>query len=133
MKKGISLIVLVITIIVMIIIAGAIIISLNSTNIIEKANTAVDASNASELYSLVALTYMNQYVSYWEAKQSISTEDDAANQIPNAARVAADPTVAAMINELNNNTTGAVYSVVDVAGTNKVKVQVVVNGVTTQY
>ena len=45
MKKGISLIVLVITIIVMIIIAGAIIISLNSSNVIDQSNKAVKDSN----------------------------------------------------------------------------------------
>ena len=54
MKKGISLIVLVITIIVMIIIAGAIIISLNSTNVLDKADTAVVNSNEAELKSAVA-------------------------------------------------------------------------------
>ena len=45
MKKGISLIVLVITIIVMIIIAGAIIISLNSSNVTNKANWAQVSSD----------------------------------------------------------------------------------------
>lgn len=46
-KKGISLIVLVITIIVMIIIAGAIIIGINNSNIIEKANDASSRYNES--------------------------------------------------------------------------------------
>lgn len=45
MKKGISLIVLIITIIVMIIIAGAIIMSLSNTNIIDLAGNAVDEHN----------------------------------------------------------------------------------------
>ena len=44
-KKGISLIVLVITILVMIILAGAVIITLNNTNIINKANTAVSETD----------------------------------------------------------------------------------------
>lgn len=57
MKKGISLIVLVITIIVMIIIAGAIIISLNSSNVIEQSNTAVKSSNTANARSIVALKY----------------------------------------------------------------------------
>ena len=57
MKKGISLIVLVITIIVMIIIAGAIIISLNSSNVIEQSNTAVESSNTANARSIVALKY----------------------------------------------------------------------------
>lgn len=57
MKKGISLIVLVITIIVMIIIAGAIIISLSQTNVMDQANTATFKSNDAEARSLVALVY----------------------------------------------------------------------------
>ena len=108
MKKGISLIVLVITIIVMIIIAGAIIISLNSTNIIDKANTAVDSSNEAELKSLVALTYMNQYVQYWEDKEAGVTTNAAAK--PDADKVAADATVAVMIAEMNKNTAGVSYA-----------------------
>ena len=57
MKKGISLIVLVITIIVMIIIAGAIIISLNSADIITKADEAVIASDAANAKSELTLEY----------------------------------------------------------------------------
>ena len=57
MKKGISLIVLVITIIVMIIIAGAIIISLNSSNVLSQANDAVKGSNTANARSIVALKY----------------------------------------------------------------------------
>ncbi len=57
MKKGISLIVLVITIIVMIIIAGAIIISLNSSNVITQANKAVNASDVANLRSALTLDY----------------------------------------------------------------------------
>lgn len=45
LKKGISLIVLVITIIIMIILATAIIISLTNNNIIDKANTAINETN----------------------------------------------------------------------------------------
>ena len=59
MKKGISLIVLVITIIVMIIIAGAIIISLNSTSVIDKANTAVTATDVSTLNDKLSLAYVD--------------------------------------------------------------------------
>ena len=57
MKKGISLIVLVITIIVMIIIAGAIIISLNSSNVIDRSNEAVEDSNLANARSMLALKY----------------------------------------------------------------------------
>ena len=113
MKKGISLIVLVITIIVMIIIAGAIIISLNSTNVIEKANTAVDASNEAELKSLVALTYMNQYVAYWEAQEAGTTTAGDTSARPTADSVEKDTAVAVMLAEMNKNNTGVVYSIED--------------------
>ena len=72
MKKGISLIVLVITIIVMIIIAGAIIISLNSSNVIDSANNAVDKSNVANVKSLLAL----QYAEIMDAKYNEDTTDD---------------------------------------------------------
>ena len=57
MKKGISLIVLVITIIVMIIIAGAIILSLNSSNVTGKATYAKVASDRANLQSELATEY----------------------------------------------------------------------------
>lgn len=57
MKKGISLIVLVITIIVMIIIAGAIIISLTQTDMISKTDEAVKASNLANARSVVSLKF----------------------------------------------------------------------------
>ncbi len=109
MKKGISLIVLVITIIVMIIIAGAIIISLNSTNVINKANTAVDASNEAELKAAVALEYMNQYVAYWNAKETVATDDDP-EKAPDAESV--EEALRPLFNEINNNTSNYKYEVV---------------------
>ena len=54
-KKGISLIVLVITIIVMIILATAIILSLNSSNIVEKAKEAKTASDMANAKNVVIL------------------------------------------------------------------------------
>jgi len=54
-KKGISLIVLIITIVVIIILAAAIILNLSQTNIIENANTAVtknDETAAQEAFTL---------------------------------------------------------------------------------
>lgn len=59
MKKGISLIVLVITIIVMIIIAGAIIISLSQTNVLTQAETARDDANDATVRSIISLVYAN--------------------------------------------------------------------------
>ena len=62
-KKGISLIVLIVTIIVMIIIAGAVIISLTETNIIDQAETAVEKHNISELKSAANMAYANWLLS----------------------------------------------------------------------
>jgi len=56
-KKGISLIVLVITIIVMIILSAAIILSLNNAGIIGNANKAVDDSNIANIKSAADLAY----------------------------------------------------------------------------
>lgn len=58
-KKGISLIVLVITIIVMIIIAGAIILSLNSSNVTSKASWAKISSDRANLQSEFAVVLAN--------------------------------------------------------------------------
>ena len=60
-KKGISLIVLVITIIVMIILAAAIIISLNNTGIIENSNKAVDETNEKTIVELANLAWGEAY------------------------------------------------------------------------
>ena len=109
MKKGISLIVLVITIIVMIIIAGAIIISLNSTNVINKANTAVDVSNEAELKSAVALEYMNQYVAYWNAKENGTLTAQGGVDAPDAESV--EEALEDLFVEINRNTTNYTYKV----------------------
>jgi len=68
MKKGISLIVLVITIIVMIIIAGAIIISLNSSNVISKADQAVLASDLATLKAELAVKYADIKLASYDAE-----------------------------------------------------------------
>ena len=60
-KKGISLIVLVITIIVMVVLAGAIIITLNNSGIIEKAQNAVDASNEATVKEVASLGWAEAY------------------------------------------------------------------------
>ena len=57
MKKGISLIVLVITIIVMIIIAGAIILSLNASNVTARANLATLLSDRANYQAAYAVKY----------------------------------------------------------------------------
>ena len=48
-KKGISLIVLVITVIVMVILSGTIILTINNAGVINKAQNAVDDSNFIEI------------------------------------------------------------------------------------
>ena len=59
MKKGISLIVLVITIIVMIIIAGAIILALNSSNVTNKAKWSQISADRANLQSEYAVILAN--------------------------------------------------------------------------
>jgi len=61
MKKGISLIVLVITIIVIIILAGAVILSLSTNNPIASANKATCLSDIANFKSAVALDYASQF------------------------------------------------------------------------
>ena len=55
MKKGISLIVLVITIIIMIILAAAVILSLNSSNVVSKASEAQSKSDIANAKNVVAM------------------------------------------------------------------------------
>ena len=62
MKKGISLIVLVITIIVMIILAATVVISLSNTGIIDRAGKAVDLTNEASVQDLAALTWAEVYM-----------------------------------------------------------------------
>jgi len=67
-KSGISLIVLVITIIVMIILASAIIITLSSNGIIGKANTAVEDMNEAQIKEVITLA--------WSEAQLKETQDE---------------------------------------------------------
>ncbi len=61
-KKAVSLVVLVITIIVMIILAGTIILSINNSGIIEKAQNAVDETNLQEVQTLASLKWAEAFV-----------------------------------------------------------------------
>ena len=61
-KQGISLIVLVITIIVMIILAASVVITLSNSGIINKANDAVDKTNASEVQNLATLAWAEEFM-----------------------------------------------------------------------
>ncbi len=62
-KKGISLIVLVITIIVMIIIAGAVVISLGSSGIINQANAATAATDLMNIKTIADAAWGDAYAS----------------------------------------------------------------------
>ncbi len=62
MKKGISLIVLVITIIVMIILAAAVIITLTNTGIIGRTNEAVDKTNLQQVKQLASMAWADAYM-----------------------------------------------------------------------
>ncbi|MBR6613671.1 MAG: leucine-rich repeat protein [Clostridia bacterium] len=61
-KKGISLIVLVITIIVMIILAASVVITLSNTGVIDRAGQAVDLTNEAAVQDLAALTWADAYM-----------------------------------------------------------------------
>ena len=83
-KKGISLIVLIVTIIVMIIIAGAIILSLTETNVIDQAEVAVEKHNLAEIKSAASMAYAD-----WVLKtKSPATSSDVADagQVQNYIR-----------------------------------------------
>ncbi len=60
-KKGISLIVLVITIIVMIILAASVVISMSNTGIIDKADYATQLTDKKQVENLAALTWAELY------------------------------------------------------------------------
>lgn len=77
MKKGISLIVLVITIIVMIIIAGAIILSLTNTNVIAKANLSRLVNDKSSLQELTT----SRIAEYMAVNEGTTPDDISAAQI----------------------------------------------------
>ena len=74
-------------------------------SIIDKANAAVEASNLAELRSAVALEYMQLYVDYLDGAQGAVKL--------NAANVAKDEQIKELLEELNDNTSGKVYSIVD--------------------
>ena len=61
-KKGISLIVLVITIIVMIILAATIVISLNNANVINSANKAVTDTDLKQVETMANLAWSDAYI-----------------------------------------------------------------------
>ena len=71
-KKGISLIVLVITIIVMIILATAIIISISNSGIVNRANEAVEKTTEAQMKQMVTIAWSEAHL-----KDTTETKDDA--------------------------------------------------------
>ena len=61
-KEGISLIVLIITIIIMIVLASAVVITLSNTEIINKASNAVNVTNQKEVQDLAVLIWADAYM-----------------------------------------------------------------------
>lgn len=76
-NKGISLIVLVITIIVMIILAGTIILSLNNGGIIQKSEDAVRDMNEAQLRVMVQVGWAEAYAQYGANKAKLQAGVDA--------------------------------------------------------
>ena len=72
-KKGISLIVLVITIIVMIILATAVVIALSNSGIMEKANTAVEETNLDQVQNLATMLWSDAYIDGVRTKEELET------------------------------------------------------------
>ncbi len=70
-KTGISLIVLVITIIVMIILAASVVITLNNTGVINKANQAIELQNMNQIENIVSLVWSDAYMSGVRDKEEI--------------------------------------------------------------
>lgn len=75
MKKGISLIVLVITIIVIIILAGAVILSLAQNNPIGQANEATRAHDAGEVESALSM-YLGTIMGQFKDQVKLDVEGD---------------------------------------------------------
>ena len=78
MKKGISLIVLVITIIVMIILASTVIISLNNGSIIQNAHDAVKLTNKQQLHDMASAAWTAAYVKGARTQEELQTAVDKA-------------------------------------------------------
>jgi len=79
-KQGVSLIVLVITIIVMIILTGAIVLSLKDTSILERAHEAVRKTNESQLKSILELGWADAYAAGARTEEALKTSIDAVIQ-----------------------------------------------------
>ena len=83
-KQGVSLIVLVITIIVMIVLASAVIISLSNTDIINRANEAVDEANLKEVQSLATLAWSEAFLENQDVKDAATRKQNITNAVNKA-------------------------------------------------
>ena len=99
-NKGISLIVLVITIIVMIVLAGAIILSLNNAGIINKANEAVDKTNEATIKQLAEVKWAEAYLN-----KDVNTDNDYYSAIANGLQSEGIDTSLWNINATSNGVT----------------------------
>ncbi len=77
-KQGISLIVLVITIIVMVILAGAIVLTLNNSGIIQKASEAVDKTDYATVKELTQMAWAEAYANGARTQQEFQDAVDKA-------------------------------------------------------
>ena len=73
-KQAVSLIVLVITIIVMIILAGVIVLTLNNSGIIDQAQNAVDETSLKEVQTLASLKWAEAYMDGNTTQSELETE-----------------------------------------------------------
>lgn len=74
-KKGISLVVLIITIIIMLILASAVIISVNNTNIIKNTNETVFKNNVQIMVDNYKIVYDDVVYGYFGDESLVKDED----------------------------------------------------------
>lgn len=75
-NKGISLIVLVITIIIMIILAGAVVLTLNNTGILDKASNVVEQTNIATIKEITQVAWVEAYANGARSEQDLKTAVD---------------------------------------------------------
>lgn len=72
LKEGVSLIVLVLTIVIMVILSGVIVISLNNTGMIDKANDTVKQTNLDEMKELASIGWAVSYSKGARTKEALT-------------------------------------------------------------
>ena len=102
-KNGISLIVFVITIIVMIILATAAIVSLNSARVIDMANEAVDDTNLKQVQNIANMAWIEAYL------DDKKTEDELKQAVKDAMKLNKVDTSKYKIEVTEQGVTVAIY------------------------